>query len=102
MRALERFLEDEQGSIDATLVLAGAGFGQAPFSRLAELYHGWLEDWQCDELSEQLDDLLTAVEAMVRDGYGEDWDHATRGRFEALITQCRAVQDALDRDEEMG
>lgn len=100
LQELERFLEEEQGSIDAMLVLAGAGFGQAPLSRLAVLYHGWLEDWQCDEFAEQLGDLLDAVGELVESGYGEDWEDATQTRFERLLAAGRSLQSRLDRDEE--
>jgi hypothetical protein len=97
---LEQFLEEEQGSIDATLILSGAGFGDAPFSRLTELYHGELEEWQRDEFAETLDELLCALEEAVREAYSEDWEPATVAKYDALIRAARALEARLERDEE--
>jgi hypothetical protein len=98
---LEQFLEEEQGSIDATLILAGAGFGDAPFSRLTELYHGALEEWQCDEFAETLGELLTTLEAAVEEAYSKDWEPATAARYDALLRAARALELRLERDEDV-
>ncbi len=52
--SLQRFIEEEQGSIDSMLLIAQAGFHEAPFEALCSCYDGELESWQEEEFGEAL------------------------------------------------
>lgn len=93
--ALERFLVDEQSTIDMMLVFAQGGLGQRPLTTALDACGDLAAPWQREQASEVLSETLEHIARVVDEEYGEDWDDETRTKYEDLIASARRAIDAL-------
>lgn len=93
--AVERFLHDEQATIDVMLIFAQHGLGERPLTTAliacGDLDVSWQREQAYDALTAALDHILHVVDG----AYGEDWDDPTRLKFDELTTRARHAMDAL-------
>lgn len=93
--ALERFLVEEQATIDVMLIFAQHGLGQRPLTTALNACGDLEASWQREQASEVLLEALEHIADVVDEEYGEDWDDETRTRFDELTANARRAIDAL-------
>lgn len=93
---LERWLAEEQGTIDMMLVFSERGLQDRPLTTILVGASGELSDWQREEIAESLTEALAQIEDAVKEEYAEDWEPAAWSHFRALHGR---LLDALDAFE---
>lgn len=93
--AIERFLTDEQSTIDGMLLFAEMNLGEKPLTTALAACGELDASWQRAQAAEVLLDTLEGIVQTVSDGYAKDWEPETHAHFKNLTHQATDAIDAL-------